>query len=62
MSDKRTYQDKCVSCHRETESGILQLSCESVIEKRGEFGETPLFSKRVIPSQVFLLNEGEKKV
>ena len=41
----------CANCHREAEAGILQLSSESSIEKRGEFGETPLFSKRVIPSQ-----------
>lgn len=35
--------DKCVllcaNCHREVAAGILQLSGESQIEERGEFGE-----------------------
>lgn len=29
----------CANCHREVESGILQLPDESQDEKRGEFGE-----------------------
>lgn len=46
--------DKCVllcaNCHREVESGILQLSVERQNEKRGEFGETPS-QQGAIPSQ-----------
>lgn len=49
----------CANCHREAEAGILQLSGESLTEKRGEFGETPLFSRRVIPSQVQHENVGK---
>lgn len=29
----------CVNCHREIQGGVMQLSREIGIEKRGEFGE-----------------------
>ncbi len=36
--------DKCVlicaNCHREVHAGIAQLPTETLVEKRGEFGET----------------------
>lgn len=38
--------DKCVlvcaNCHREVHAGISQLPEETLVEKRGEFGEAPL--------------------
>jgi len=42
--------DKCVlicaNCHREVHAGITQLPKETLVEKRGEFGETPVLNKR----------------
>lgn len=49
--------DKCVllcaNCHREVASGIMQLSGESQIVKRGEFGERPDDESGSIPSRAF---------